>query len=257
MIRPRKRLGQHFLHDPNTARKIVASLDAPTGAVVVEIGPGTGALTGLLRDRFEHLVTIEVDERAVHHLRKTYPLLDVRQEDVLQFDWSRLSEENAREIHVVGNLPYNITTPILFSILEAGVIKSALLMMQKEVADRLVASPRTKAYGAPSVLVQLFASPEMLFKVSPYVFSPRPAVESAVIRIDFEEAVVTSPALKDAVRRTVRTAFSQRRKTLRNSLRPLLANADRQPPVSWLSKRAEELNPEQFVELTRLIFGTV
>ena len=247
LLRPRKRLGQHFLVDPNTARRIVDSLEADPQASVVEIGPGTGALTRLLLDRFEHVKAIEVDPRAVQHLRHELPGLDVLEADVLCVDWRAMVRS---PIHVIGNLPYNITSPILFSLLEQeGLFAQAILMVQLEVARRWVAAPGSKAYGIPSVFVQLGADAKVLFRVSQNVFRPKPAVESAVVRLRFNRAIPTDidRQLFGAV---VRSAFGQRRKVLTNSLRrwkhvPL--------PSRWAQARAEELSPHDFVELTRHI----
>src|SRR5690606_14958910 len=162
-VRPKKSLGQHFLRDPNTIRKIAAAVGAPAGAPVVEIGPGTGALTEELLRHHPDLTAVEVDERAVAHLREALPGLDVRHQDVLDADWAALAEEKGDKLWIVGNLPYYITSPILFSLLDARVhLRRAVVMMQKEVAERLVAAPRTKAYGILSVQTQLLARPTLL-----------------------------------------------------------------------------------------------
>ncbi|MDX1740339.1 MAG: rRNA adenine N-6-methyltransferase family protein, partial [Rhodothermales bacterium] len=147
-IRPRRSLGQNFLIDPNIARKIVASLRAPLGARVVEIGAGTGALTGILFSRYPDMLAVEVDERAIDHLRSEHSGLDIRHLDVLALNWGRLAESGTGPLFVIGNLLYHITSPILFDLLEnAPVLGEAVLMMQLEVAQRLVAEPRTRSYG--------------------------------------------------------------------------------------------------------------
>ncbi len=253
-IRPKKSLGQNFLRDPNTVRKIAAAVEAPAGAPVVEIGPGTGALTEELLRHHPDLTAIEVDERAVEHLRAVLPGLDVRHGDVLETDWAALAEEKGERLWVVGNLPYYITSPILFSLLDARQhLRRAVVMMQKEVAERLVAVPRTKAYGILSVQVQLLCRPALLFGVSRHVFHPKPEVASAVVALDFE-----APGLgvgEERLRRTVRTAFGQRRKTLRNSLRPITAETGHAVPEALAGRRPEALAPAQFVGLARAIFG--
>lgn len=254
MLRPKKSLGQNFLVDPNTVRKIVDSLDAPPDAVVVEIGPGTGAMTALLRERYGRFIAIELDQRAVDLLRAEQPGLDVRQGDVLEVDWKALAEELGAPLHVIGNLPYYITSQILFSLIEfRSVIDDALLMMQLEVAERLVATPRTKAYGILSVVTQLYTQPELLFRVSRNVFVPKPDVTSAVVRLEMMRED-PHPGLDDAfVRRVVRTAFNQRRKTLRNSLRRISEEVDVELPDEWAARRAEELTPADFVALSRAL----
>jgi 16S rRNA (adenine1518-N6/adenine1519-N6)-dimethyltransferase len=252
---PKKSLGQNFLTDPNTARKIVAAVRAPEGGAVVEIGPGTGALTEILHERFRNLTAIEIDGRAVAVLRERFPDLDVRQGDVLEIDWPALAEEKAESLYVVGNLPYYITSPILFGLLDArAVLHEAVLMMQLEVAQRLVAVPRTKDYGILAVQVQLLARPELLFRVSRNVFFPRPDVASAVVRLGFDDVPPSDDAVDPELLRTViRTAFNQRRKTLRNSLSHWTRAHDLALPHGWDRKRAEELEPDEFVELTRYL----
>jgi len=255
---PIKRLGQNFLNDPNTARKIVASLQAPPDAHVVEIGPGQGALTGLLMDAYANLTALEVDPRAVAFLHETYPGLDVRQADVLAVDWAALAEEKGGPLYVIGNLPYYITSQILFALLDARLhVGEVVVMMQLEVAQRLVAVTRTKAYGILSVLVQLYGRPELLFKVSPNVFYPRPDVTSAVVRLDCSGPARAGDIDREHLRKVVRTAFNQRRKTLRNSLQIWTREAGFDLPNGWDACRAEELCPEAFVELAHFLGGPV
>ena len=243
-IFPKKRLGQHFLTDPNTILRIVGALRAPVDAHVVEIGPGTGALTGRLQDRYPSFKAIEIDASAVDHLRKFYPGLNVQHADILEIDWKSTGRS---PLYIIGNLPYNISSPILFGLLAAHeVIAEAVLMVQKEVAERIVAQPRTKAYGIPSVLAQLYAHPRILFNVSRNVFEPKPAVDSSVIRLDF--GGVTAPDVDPGLLHTVvRAAFSMRRKVLRNSLRQWAAEI----PDHWRRCRAEELSPADYVLLAR------
>lgn len=252
VLQPKKSLGQNFLADPNTIRKIVASLDAPVDAAVVEIGPGTGAMTGLLMERHGRFIGIEIDQRAVDHLRETLPNATIIHKDVLDVNWDDLANEFSGRLFLIGNLPYYITSQILFSLIDArSAIAQALLMMQLEVAQRLVAVPRTKAYGILSVVSQLYTRPEMLFRVSPNVFVPRPDVTSAVVRLSFD-VDDPHPDLPDAfVRTIVRTAFNQRRKTLRNSLRGLVRQLAVDLPDEWAGKRPEELAPFDFVALAR------
>lgn len=254
-ITPRKHLGQNFLTDPNTARKIVGALQAPADAYVVEIGPGTGALTGVLQERFEAFTALEVDARAVKYLRRRYPGLDVRQVDVLKTDWPALAGAQERPLYLIGNLPYNITSPILFGLLDnRRYVRQAVLMMQLEVAQRLVAVPRTKAYGILSVLVQLDARPELLFRVSRNVFFPKPDVTSAVVRLVFDEAATSAATVNSAFLRTVvRAAFNQRRKTLHNSLGQWTREQAIELPYDWGQRRAEELTPVAFVELAHYL----
>lgn len=255
MLKPKQSLGQNFLTDPNIVRKIVGALQASAQDHVVEIGPGTGALTGELLAVYPRLTAVELDERAVDHLRAQYLDLDVRQQDALEVSWGALAEEKGGPLHVIGNLPYYITSQILFALVEARQhVAEAVLMMQREVAERLVASPRTKAYGILSVVVQLHTRPELLFRVSPHVFYPKPDVTSAVIRLAFrEDEAALAEVDPKLLREVVRSAFNQRRKTLRNSLSRWTRAAGLALPEGWAGRRAEELTPEEFVELARYL----
>lgn len=250
-VRPKKRLGQHFLTDPNTVRRIVDAVEAPPGARVVEIGPGEGALTGALLQRYPDLVALEIDPEAIGHLRRLFPALDVHEGDVLDADWRALAAGADGPLFVVGNLPYYITSPILFALLDARErVGRAVVMVQREVADRLAADPGSKAYGIPSVLFQLYADVRMLFPVSRHCFRPMPAVESAVVALDFRGAEPPDVAF-GPLQRTVRAAFGQRRKMLRNSLGPL-ATASGVDLPSWAATlRPEALSPADFVRLAR------
>jgi len=280
-IRPKQSLGQNFLRDEAVAAAIVRSFAAAVracrpagddgedggGVHVVELGAGTGALTRRLVDLFPAMTAVEIDGRAVAALRAGLPGLRVVQADVLALDWAASVASLAatpagggvrRPLAVVGNLPYNIVSQILLSLLEtrADVVATATVMVQKEVADRLVAPPRCKAYGILSVVAQLYAAPTVLFGVPPSAFYPVPDVQSAMVRLDVRaEPVGVAGVVHDrsAVRRVVRAAFQQRRKTLRNSLKGLTGGA----PLGerWASRRPEELSPPEFVELAAELYG--
>ncbi len=250
---PRKRFGQHFLVDPNLAAKIVGTLAAPPDAPVVEIGPGTGALTKFLLQRYKDFTAVEVDERAVAYLEAAYESLCVSHGDILALDWAALSTAKGGRLHVIGNLPYNITSPILFALLRhRQALSQAVLMMQREVAQRIVAKPKTKQYGIPSVLAQLYASVKLLFRVPQSVFVPKPAVESAIIRLRFDKAEVHNID-HELLRSIVRAAFGQRRKVLRNSLYYWTRGKGIALPDDWGCLRAEDIAPEGFVALARHI----
>ena len=285
-VRPKKRLGQHFLTDPNTVRRIVDAVAAPPGARIVEIGPGEGALTGALLERYPDLVALEVDPEAVAHLGARFPALDVRHGDVLDANWGALagrggghpapprpggaaseggaadphsprpqapapSPASAAGLHVVGNLPYYITSPILFALLDARAhVARAVVMVQKEVADRLAAPPGSKTYGTLSVYFALYAETRALFTVSRHCFRPKPAVESAVVALDFGAADAPDVAFGD-LQRVVRAAFGQRRKMLRNSLGPAAEAAGAAVPEWAATLRPEAVSPADFVRLAR------
>lgn len=244
-FRTKKSLGQHFLTDNNIITKILNSVNAGKKDRVIEIGPGTGALTKWLVQRFEDVHAIEVDQRAIQVLRKELGGLTIHETDVLKVDWSELISPG-KENHVLGNLPYYITSPILFSLLESRhLFSEAILMMQKEVAQRLVASPSSKEYGILSVQTQLFSSPELLFDVSPNSFSPPPKVTSSVIRLTFDKPTLSCS--DKMLKRVVRTAFNQRRKKLSNSLKPVLEG--RLPDGFNYDERAEDWSPDIYADL--------
>ncbi len=246
-FRPKKSLGQHFLTDGNIVEKIASAITAGKGHRVIEIGPGTGALTELLVDRFEDVHAVEVDQRAVEVLKQKFPDLPIHHRDVLEVDWTELSAGKGKT-HVVGNLPYYITSQILFSLLGARtVLADAILMMQKEVAERLVSGIRTKDYGILSVQTQLMSSPEILFPVSRHCFSPPPKVESAVVRLVFDKGELD--CTDTHMKKVVRTAFNQRRKKLSNALKPII-DKDHLPEGFDFDKRAEAWPPEAYEKLT-------
>lgn len=248
-MRPKKSLGQHFLTDENIIEKIADAISAGPGGRVVEIGPGTGALTEALIERFEDLVVVELDQRAIEVLEQKFDDLEIHHENVLEVDWKELSV-GKEKTHIVGNLPYYITSQILFSLLgNRTLLSDALLMMQKEVAERIVADIRSKDYGILSVQTQLMSSPEILFPVSRHCFNPRPNVESAVLKLTFDKGPL---ACSDANLKTVvRTAFNQRRKKLSNALKPIISK-DQLPAGFDFDKRAEAWEPLEYEKLTAL-----
>lgn len=242
----KKSLGQHFLKDGNMIAKIIDSIEAEPSDKIVEIGPGSGALTDRLVDRFSNVTVIEIDQRMTQLLQEKHPGLDIRNEDILKTDWSAVTSDD-EPVHVIGNLPYYITSQILFGLLKnREKISSALLMMQKEVAERLVAVPHTKEYGILSVQTQLMSTPEILFDVPPQVFSPPPSVDSSVVRLTMDKPAL---ACSDSHLKTVvRMAFNQRRKKLSNALKRL--QADLPDSEFDFSLRAEAFTPQMFEKLT-------
>ncbi|CAN5338746.1 16S rRNA (adenine(1518)-N(6)/adenine(1519)-N(6))-dimethyltransferaseRsmA [soil metagenome] len=245
--RKKKSLGQHFLRDQHMIHKITQSIPATGDDRVVEIGPGDGALTRRLFDTYQNLIAIEIDPVMVNHLKESLPELHIIKDDILKVDWKKISNERKRPIHVIGNLPYYITSQILFSLLEnRSCLETATLMMQKEVADRIVAEPGNKTYGILSVQTQLMCTPELLFDVPPEVFSPPPNVMSSVIQLRFDKSELTC---SDAHLKTVvRMAFNQRRKKLSNALKRLDTNL---PEDEFdFNLRAEALSPDMYEKLT-------
>ena len=260
-VKPKKFLGQHFLTDLDIARRIADTVDACPGIPVLEVGPGMGVMTQFLMTKDRHLKVVELDEESVTYLRRTWPQLedDIIEDDFLKMHLDRTFDGNP--FVLTGNYPYNISSQIFFKMLDnRDLIPVCTGMIQKEVADRICARPGTKAYGILSVLMQAWYTPEYLFTVEPHVFNPPPKVRSAVIRLTRNDtaALGCDEAL---FKRVVKTTFNQRRKTLRNNIRPLLAElAPERDHTAFLADslfnlRPEQLSLAQFVELTRRVSG--
>ncbi|HEU4516792.1 MAG TPA: 16S rRNA (adenine(1518)-N(6)/adenine(1519)-N(6))-dimethyltransferase RsmA [Steroidobacteraceae bacterium] len=255
MIRARKRFGQHFLHDPGVLRRIVDAVDPRPGERIVEIGPGQGALTLPLLERCGRVEAIEIDRDLVPRLAgraEGKGDLVVHVGDVLEVDFRSL-HGGGPKLRVCGNLPYNISTPLLFHLLAArGVIQDMHFMLQKEVVDRMAAAPGGKQYGRLTVMLAAACRVESLFRVGRSAFQPPPAVDSAVVRL------LPHPAdpfpLPDPARfaRVVASAFSMRRKTLRNSLRGIVDAAGFDAAGIDAGRRPETLSPGEFARLAAL-----
>ena len=255
---PRKRFGQHFLRDKSVIQKIVSAIAASPGDHLVEIGPGQGALTQvLLRASGCKLDVIEIDRDLVAPLRVLavcHPELTVHQADALTFDFACLAG-GGLPLRLAGNLPYNISTPLIFHLLTfAGSIQDMHFMLQKEVVDRLAAMPCTKDYGRLSVMVQYHCRVDALFDVAPEAFDPPPRVDSGVVcLVPFQQ----KPFVADSFRHfseLVKTAFSQRRKTLRNSLRNMMDVSGSVDYPLDMQLRPEQVSVAEFVELSNFIF---
>jgi 16S rRNA (adenine1518-N6/adenine1519-N6)-dimethyltransferase len=244
-FKTKKSLGQHFLNDGAIVFQILNAISAEADDRIIEIGPGTGALTKGLAQKFSDVHAIELDQRAVEVLSREVPDVTIHQQDVLKVNWPELVHPEKLNM-VIGNLPYYITSPILFDLLEnRRLFSEAILMMQKEVAERLVAEHSSKQYGILSVQTQLFSSPEILFNVSRHAFSPPPKVESAVVKLTFNKPDYN---FKDqSLKTVVRTAFNQRRKKLSNSLKPVLG--DDLPAGFNFDDRAEHWPPQTYAKL--------
>jgi 16S rRNA (adenine1518-N6/adenine1519-N6)-dimethyltransferase len=223
----RKRFGQHFLHDPGVIARIVAAIDPRPGERLVEIGPGLGAITLPLLARVPELHAIEIDRDAIRHLRALTgagAALHLHEADALEFDFAAL--DDGRGLRVVGNLPYNISTPLLFRLLEQRRhIRDMHVMLQKEVVDRMAAAPDTEHYGRLTVMLAPWLRVEPLFDIGPGAFHPPPRVTSTFVRLapHAEPLRIEQPRCYASV---VAAAFSQRRKTLRNSLKPMLSQEE-------------------------------
>jgi 16S rRNA (adenine1518-N6/adenine1519-N6)-dimethyltransferase len=253
-IRPKKYLGQHFLVDGNIARKIAGSLRAPSGNVL-EVGPGKGILTKILMENKDlHVVAVEIDAESVEYLTANFPTL---KEKVISGDFLKLDLDSVFDgpFSVIGNFPYNISSQILFKILECrDKVTEMVGMFQKEVAERIVAPPGSKTYGILSVLTHAFYDIEYLFTVSEHVFFPPPKVKSAVIRLT-RNAIEHLECDEDLFFAMVKAAFNQRRKTLRNALKSFDPEK-RHISSDIFSLRAEQLGVQDFIKICRMFNET-
>lgn len=251
---PRKRFGQNFLVDSQTVADIIHALHPRREDVMVEIGPGLGALTRPLLQSLEHLHVVEIDRDIVKRLRDEFSAkrLTVHEGDALEFDFSSLGES----LRVVGNLPYNISTPLLFHLSRfAAHICDMHFMLQKEVVARMVAKPSTSDYGRLSVMLQCRFEMEQLFIVSPECFRPPPKIESAVVRMIPLKKPLIEASQEKLFAEIVSAAFSQRRKTLRNTLRDHLTAEDYLKLGIDSNLRAENLSTAQYVAITNHFNG--
>lgn len=266
-VKPKKFLGQHFLTDLTIAKAIADTVDACPDIPVLEVGPGMGVMTQYLVTKPREVKVVEIDFESVAYLREHFPALE---EGIIEDDFLKMHLDRTFEGHpfvLTGNYPYNISSQIFFKMLDnKDLIPCCTGMIQKEVAERITASPGCKAYGILSVLIQAWYEVEYLFTVHEHVFNPPPKVKSAVIRMTRND--VTSLGCDEALfKRVVKTTFNQRRKTLRNNIRPLLADINNQrqqagqtqvdfTPMlenALFNQRPEQLSVEQFVDLTNLI----
>ena len=266
-IQPRKRWGQCFLQDRNIVRKIIDLADLQADDTVVEIGAGMGAMTALIAHKVRRVLALEIDARLVRRLREqlaTEQNIDIIPADVLNFDLARAAKDVlADQLKVIGNIPYNISTPILFHLIAfRRRISTAVLMVQKEVAQRIAAIPGTKEYGIPSVLTAVYAHAVSAFAVPPGCFHPEPKVMSAVLRIDFRPSPLAFMEDEDLFREVVRLAFGNRRKTLMNNLRHSSRLNYPEQALKLLFEheglderiRGEALTPDQFIALSNALF---
>jgi 16S rRNA (adenine1518-N6/adenine1519-N6)-dimethyltransferase len=249
---PRKRFGQHFLHDPSVINRIVGAIDPKPGQPIVEIGPGLGAITFPLLERVSELHAIEIDRDAIRHLRErtsSTSRLHIHEGDVLEFDLATLRSDG-RKLRVVGNLPYNISTPLLFKLIEQRQhIADLHVMLQKEVVARMAAAPNSEHYGRLSVMLAPWLRVEQLFDIGAGAFRPPPRVTSTFARLVPHEAPPVSIEHPRQYAAIVAAAFSQRRKTLRNALKSLLSESEITQSGIDPSLRAETIAPIGYAAL--------
>ncbi len=263
----RKKLGQHFIVDRNMIEKIVRLADIRKEEVVLEIGPGLGQMTLALSQRAGRVIAVEIDSRWVEILKKKLTGISnviLLQEDILKVDLQALSYQVGTPLKIVANLPYQISSPLLFRFLEnRKFISNLTLMVQREVAERITAFPGRKEYGALSVLIQRVARPSIKFVVRPPAFFPPPKVESAVIQLSWKTEESLNVEEEDWVQKVVKASFSHRRKTLINSLKVSGLILPPQPGKRMQAagidpgRRPETLSVEEFVRLAKALKGEV
>ena len=252
--RTKKRFGQHFLHDQGVIQTLIQYINPKPDQQIIEIGPGMGALTFPLLQQLGSMEVIEIDRDVISHLRSQGgDKLIIHNMDALKFDLSQLLKAD-QQLRVVGNLPYNISTPLIFHLLEyAPHIKDMHFMLQKEVVDRISAAPGSKTYGRLSVMVQYHCDTDYLFYVGPEAFSPPPKVDSAVLRLQpWQQKPYQANDLK-LLAQVVTQAFSMRRKTLRNTLKTLLTTEQIESVGIDPTLRPENLSVKNYVELSNLL----
>ncbi|MBR0453999.1 MAG: 16S rRNA (adenine(1518)-N(6)/adenine(1519)-N(6))-dimethyltransferase RsmA [Bacteroidales bacterium] len=252
-VKPKKALGQHFLKDLSVARRIADSIDTCPQLPLLEIGPGMGVLTQFLMEKERPLKVVEIDRESVAYLQDNFP--KQLSDNIIAGDFLKMDLQecfNGQPFVLIGNYPYNISSQIFFKMLDnKALIPCCAGMIQKEVAERIASPAGKKAYGILSVLLQAYYDIEYLFTVSEHVFDPPPKVKSAVIRMtrNHRESL---PCDEKLFKTVIKTAFNQRRKTLRNSLKPLLGKEAAVYSEPIFDKRPEQLTVDQFIELTLL-----
>lgn len=257
LVKPKKFLGQHFLKDLSIAKDIADTVDACPDIPVLEVGPGMGVMTQFLIQKPRLTKVVEIDFESVAYLRENYPQLE---ENIIEDDFLKMHLDRTFDggpFVLTGNYPYNISSQIFFKMLDyKDLIPCCTGMIQKEVAERIAATPGSKTYGILSVLIQAWYSVEYLFTVHEHVFNPPPKVKSAVIRMTRNE-VQDLGCDERLFRRVVKTTFNQRRKTLRNNIKPLLTELGI-VQLDWLqdelfNRRPEQLSVQEFISLTNLV----
>jgi 16S rRNA (adenine1518-N6/adenine1519-N6)-dimethyltransferase len=251
-VKPLKRFGQNYLKDVNILKKIVDEVNPKHGDNILEIGPGRGALTDVLLKRIEKISAVEIDNRVIEDLAERFPQLKIVGGDFLSLDLNEFADENKKKLRIAGNIPYNLSSPILFKLIEQNeLVYDVILMVQYEVAKRITAQKGTKDYGILAVLLNYFAETKFCFKVSPNVFYPKPKVFSAVVHIIFKKSDFTKEEKKIFIK-IVKAAFGKRRKILKNSLsNSIFHQFDFSDSGIDLSLRAEQLDVMDFVTLAK------
>jgi 16S rRNA (adenine1518-N6/adenine1519-N6)-dimethyltransferase len=247
---PLKRFGQNYLQDQNIIKKIISEISPKENETIIEIGPGQGALTQYLFESRADLTAIEIDRRVIDDLKSRFHNLNLIQLDFLELDLNQILTSSKQKLRIVGNIPYNITSPIIFKLFDNNTfINDAVFMVQLEVAKRMTAKPGSKEYGILSVLLDYYGKVELAFKVSPNVFYPKPNVHSAIVHIYFNK-IRNDSGFNSIFKSIVKSSFGNRRKTLKNSLsNSIFADVDFGGCGIDLSLRAEQLKTDDFIWL--------
>lgn len=256
--RPKKFLGQNFLVDDNIAGKIVRSLSIKNNEPVLEIGPGYGSLTRHILNLTKNYIAVEIDKNIVSELTKKFPGIEILHSDILKFDFNALKKFKYK-IKIIGNLPYNITSEIIFKLFEnREKISEAVIMVQNEVADRILGTPNSKNYGILSVQSQYFSQPVKLFKVPPSAFFPKPKVYSAIVKLKFVE-IKDGAKDEKSFKTIVRESFGKRRKTMKNSLKEFFEKQNLHfGEINFdFSRRPENVTVREFIFLTNEIYEQI
>lgn len=250
-VKPLKRFGQNYLHDKNIIKKIVNEINPQQDDTILEIGPGRGALTELIYGKTENFIAVEIDTRVIENLQSKFPGMQLIQNDFLKVDLKTICDLNNEKLRIIGNIPYNLTSPIIFkAIRNAELVEDAVLMVQNEVAKRMTATKGTKDYGILTILLNYFTDTQVCFKVSPNAFYPKPKVTSAVVHLRLKELNI-SEEKKEKFISIVKACFGNRRKTLKNSLsNSIFKELNFSDSGIDLTLRAEQLDVKDFLILT-------
>jgi 16S rRNA (adenine1518-N6/adenine1519-N6)-dimethyltransferase len=253
--KPKKRFGQNFLQDENILNKIVKEINPQQEDTIIEIGPGYGALTKKLISATKNLTAVEIDNDLAKNLNEKFPQLRLINEDFLEISLSELASKEEK-VRIVGNIPYNITSPILFKLIKNNaLVKDAVFMVQLEVAKRMTADKGTKDYAILAVVLKYFTDTQLCFKISPNVFYPKPKVSSALVHIHFKKSEEPEEEQKLFIK-IVKAAFGNRRKTLKNSFsNSIFHEIDFSNSGIDLSLRAENLDVDDFLKLTKYVLN--
>ena len=255
-VKPLKRFGQNYLHDKNIINKIFGEINPKPEDTIIEIGPGRGALTELIYGKTENFIAVEIDTRVIEELQSKFPELKVIKEDFLKVDISTILNLNKKKLRVIGNIPYNLTSSIIFKVIyNADIIEDAIFMVQNEVAKRMTAKKGNKDYGILTVLLNYFTDTQYCFKVSPNAFYPKPRVTSAVVHLRLKQLSISTEERQMFIS-VVKACFGNRRKTLKNSLSNSIFNEINFSNSGIdLTLRAEQLDVKDFVVLTEFLLN--